>query len=135
MRTSNVQVDFHRDRDERLARRGGADIHPARSSVLFLNRCRGGLLAVTHQSPNPANPALAPAVHDFDFAKPEPNRYVHFTGQLTHGVLDARNEIPYRRLPRERALRLALIVNFWRRRPTDVPLFAASRAYRSLKVG
>jgi hypothetical protein len=133
MRTSNVQVDFHRDRDEKLALRGGRDVHPARSSVLFLNRCRGGLLAVTREAPNPKNPALAPDVLDFDFAQPAPNRFVWFDGALTHGVLDARNELPGRRLPRENALRLAVIANFWRTRPTNVPLFAESRAYRSLR--
>jgi hypothetical protein len=100
--------------------------------VLFLNRCRGGLLAVTREAPNPRNAALAPDVHDFDFAQPEPNRFVWFDGRLTHGVLDARNEIPWRRLPRQNTLRLAVIANFWRARPTDVPLFSESRAYRSL---
>lgn len=133
MRTSNVQVDFHRDRDEKLALSGGREVHPARSSVLFLNRCRGGLLAVTREAPNPLNPALAPDVHDFDFAQPAPNRFVWFDGSLTHGVLDARNQIPGRRLPREKALRLAVIANFWRARPTGVPRFADSRAYRSLR--
>jgi hypothetical protein len=133
MRTSNVQVDFHRDRDEKLALLEGRDVHPARSSVLFLNRCRGGLLAVTQEPPNPRNVALAPDVHDFDFAQPGPNRFVWFDGKLTHGVLDARNEIPGRRLPRENTLRLAVIANFWRARPTGVPVFGESRAYRTLR--
>jgi hypothetical protein len=132
MRTSNVQVDFHRDRDERLALNGGPDVHPARSSVLFLNRCRGGLLAVTRHAPSPSNPAMAPAVHDFDFAQPSPNRFIWFDGRLTHGVLDARNHIPGARLPREQTLRLAVIANFWRARPHAVPLFGESRAYRQL---
>lgn len=133
MRTSNVQVDFHRDRDERLALRGGPDVHPARSSVLFLNRCRGGLLAVTSQPPNPANPAMAPDRLELDLVRPEPNRFVHFDGRRTHGVLDARNQLPGARLPRERSLRLAVIVNFWREQPTDVPLFRESRAYPALR--
>jgi hypothetical protein len=128
MRTSNVGVDFHVDCDER----GSHHVHPARSSVLFLNRCRGGLLAVTAQPPNPANPALAPDVHDFDFARPEPNRFVWFDGRLTHGVLDARNQLPGARLPRERALRLAVIINFWKRRPTGVSTFAESGKYGAL---
>lgn len=133
MRTSNVQVDFHRDRDEKLALAGGPQVHPARSSVLFLNRCRGGLLAVTAEGPNPKNPAMAPDRLELDFAKPHPNRFVHFDGRLTHGVLDARNQLPGGRLPRERALRLAVIVNFWRRRPHGVPRFVESRAYRKLR--
>jgi hypothetical protein len=132
MRTSNVQVDFHRDRDERLALRGGPDVHPTRSSVLFLNRCRGGLLAVTRDPPNPKNPAMAPDAHAFDLAMPLPNRFVWFDGKLTHGVLDARNDIPGARLPREKALRLTVIANFWRGRPHGVPRFCESRAYRGL---
>ena len=134
MRTSNVQVDFHRDRDERLALRGGPVVHPARSSVLFLNRCRGGLLAVTSQPPNPSNPAMAPDVLDFDLAQPAPNRFVWFDGRLTHGVLDARNQVPGARLPHEPALRLAVIINFWRARPTGVPRFDESRAYGKLRT-
>ena len=51
-----------------------------------------------------------------------------------HGVLDAENQLPGRRLPRQKALRLAVIVNFWRARPTRLPTFAQSRAYRGLDV-
>src|SRR6185436_20385013 len=85
MRTSNVQVDFHQDRDEKLALAGGPDVHPKTSSVLFLNRCRGGLLVVTGRP-----------VEEFawDLVKPEPNRFVWFDGRLTHGVLDSKNELP-----------------------------------------
>jgi hypothetical protein len=133
MRTSNVQVDFHKDRDEKLALEGGPLRHPARSSVLFLNRCKGGLLAVTCEAPNPKNPAMVPDRVEFDLVEPRPNRFVHFDGRLTHGVLDAKNQIPGARLPREPALRLALIVNFWRQRPTCIPEFVQSRSYRVLR--
>lgn len=135
MRTSNVQVDFHRDRDERLALRGGPQVHPVRSSVLFLNRCRGGLLAVTRAAPNPANPAMAPDRLALDLVEPLPNRYVWFDGRLTHGVLDARNQIPGARLPREPKLRLTIAINFWRSCPTDVPRFSERRIYRRLLLG
>ncbi len=132
MRTSNVQVDFHRDRDERLALRTGRQIHPAISSVLFLNECRGGLLAVTAQPPNPDNPAMAPDVLDFDLIEPRANRYVWFDGRLTHGVLDAGNQLPGRRLPREAKLRLTIAINFWKKRPTGIPRFSERRLYREL---
>jgi hypothetical protein len=135
MRTSNVQVDFHRDRDERLALSTGRQVHPLRSSVLFLNRCRGGLLAVTRRPPNPQNPALAPDVLDLDLVLPLPNRYVFFDGRLTHGVLDAQNQLPGRRLPREPRLRLTIAINFWRKRPTAVPRFEDRRIYRALARG
>src|SRR5687767_240297 len=43
MRPTCVQVDFHQDHDIQLAERTGRRVHPAVSSVLFLNRVRGGL--------------------------------------------------------------------------------------------
>jgi hypothetical protein len=134
MRTSNVQVDFHRDRDEALALRTGRVVHPTYSSVLFLNRCQGGLLAVTPRLPCEANPACAPQKLDFQLIRPHPNRYALFSGRLTHGVLDARNEIPLRRLPREPDLRLAVAINYWIRPPTEVPSFQARRLYRPLAL-
>lgn len=132
MRTSNVQVDFHQDRDNAYFDRTGRRRHPAWSSVLYLNRCRGGLLAVTAQPVNPKNPALAPDHHDFDLVAPEPNRFVFFDGTLTHGVLDARNQIPGQRLPRERSLRLAVAINWWRAQPEGILPYSAQRHYRTL---
>lgn len=134
MRTSNVQVDFHRDRDERLALTTGRQVHPKVSSVLFLNRCRGGLLAVTSRPPNPDNPAMAPDVLDLDLIEPRPNRYAWFDGRRTHGVLDAENQLPGRRLPAEPKLRLTIAINFWRRRPTGVPRFAERKLYPALRM-
>jgi hypothetical protein len=134
MRTSNVQVDFHRDCDEQLLRQGGPEVFPTRGSVLFLNQCRGGLLAVTEAPPNPANPACAPDALDFDLVRPAPNRYVTFAGHLTHGVLDARNQVPGARLPREPGLRLAVAINYWDHRPTGVPRFRETKLYRPLAL-
>jgi hypothetical protein len=135
MRTSDVRVDFHRDRDEVLFRRTGRLAHPALSSILFLNRCRGGLLAVTARAPDERNAALAPAPLDGDLVRPWPNRFVFFAGDVTHGVLDADNAVPHRRLAPPTPLRLALVVNWWSRRPTDVPRFADTRRYRALALG
>lgn len=139
MRTSDVRVDFHRDRDERLAARTGALVHPRWSSVLFLNRCRGGLLAVTKGAPCEGNPSLAPRRPDFDLARPTPNRFVLFDGRLTHGVLDAHNRIPDADVRREAPrgagpLRLAVIFNWWHRRPEGIPRWDETRIYRSLAV-
>lgn len=135
MRTTDVRVDFHLDRDEKLALRTGRVVNPVWSSVFFLNRCRGGLLAVTREPPNEENDALAPDRLDrMDFAKPEPNRFVVFRGSLTHGVLDARNEIPTSRLPGRGPLRLALILNWWDHRPERVPEWNETRLYRGLAV-
>ncbi len=60
MSTHDVRVDFHRDCDERLLRRGGPAVHPLTSTVFFLNRVRGGLLAITREDPCEDNPSLAP---------------------------------------------------------------------------
>ncbi len=132
MRTSNVKVDFHRDRDNALFDATGRERHPRFSSLLYLNRVQGGLLAVTRSPPNPDNPACAPDAHDFDLVEPTPNRFTFFSGALTHGVLDARNQVPGQRLPTERRWRLAIAINFWARRPRAVPTFTDSRHYRSL---
>jgi hypothetical protein len=135
MRTSDVKVDFHRDCDERLQRRGGPLVHPAQGSVLFLNRCRGGLLAVTAAPPNDANPARAPDdLSALDLVRPWPNRLALFPGDATHGVLDANGELPTRRLRPSQPLRLAVAINAWTRRPTGVPGFARSRQYAALRL-
>lgn len=132
MSTNDVRVDFHRDRDERLALRTGKMVHPRWSSVFFLNRCKGGLLAVTRRSPNEDNPSLAPSVVDFDLAAPAPNRFVVFDGRMTHGVLDADNQIPARKLTGVQPLRLAVIFNWWHRKPEGIPAWSDTRRYRAL---
>ncbi|HET6981195.1 MAG TPA: hypothetical protein VFI53_03595 [Myxococcaceae bacterium] len=134
MWTHDVRVDFHRDRDERLALAGGPDRHPRVSSVLFLNRVRGGALAVTRQPPDLRNPALVPLPLEADLVAPRPNRFVVFDGRLTHGVLDGRNEIPTSRAPERGELRLTLVMNGWARRPRDVPRFEESSVYRVLTL-
>jgi hypothetical protein len=132
MYTTDVQVDFHRDRDEKLARATGREIHPRISSLLFLNRVRGGALAVTREPPDPDNPALAPSRVDFDLVAPRPNRFVFFDGGLTHGVLDARNQIPGGRFSGRSRLRRALVMNWWHRRPQGIGDFTDSWVYPEL---
>ena len=135
MRTSAVAVDFHADCDEVLLRRGGPLVHPAASSVLFLNRCRGGLLAVSPEPPDERNPARAPAdLSTLDLVRPWPNRLALFPGDATHGVLDANGAVPHGRLRPATPLRLAIAVNAWRARPTGVPAFARSARYRALRI-
>ncbi len=135
MRTSNVKVDFHRDRDNALFDASGVTVTPRTSSLLYFTRSRGGLLAVTRRKPDPSRPAFAPDTRAFDLAEPAPNRFVFFDGRLTHGVLDANNEVPTRRLRTEPAWRIAIAINFWHRRPQAVPTWAQSRHYRALAVG
>src|SRR5262249_26863070 len=102
MWTHDVRVDFHRDRDERLALAGGPDRHPRVSSVLFLNRVQGGALAVTAQRPDPRHPALVPLPLEADLVGPRPNRLALFDGRLTPGGPAAPNAGPGARL-RQRA--------------------------------
>ena len=135
MWTHDVRVDFHRDRDERLALGGGPDRHPRVSSVLFLNRVRGGALAVTAQRPDPSNPALVPLPLEADLVGPRPNRFAVFDGRLTHGVLDARNAVPVSRLRTGGELRLALVMNGWARRPSGTPTFVEAGVYLPLRLG
>ena len=135
MWTHDVRVDFHRDRDERLALSGGPDRHPRVSSVLFLNRVQGGSLAVTAQAPDSRHPALVPLPLEADLVGPRPNRLAMFDGRLTHGVLDARNAVPAARLRQRGELRLALVMNGWARRPHGVPTFEEARVYAALALG
>lgn len=133
MRTSDVRVDFHRDRDEARFAASGRTVHPAVSSVLFLNRCRGGLLAVVDAAPDEANPACAPDLRDVDLVRPWPNRFALFRGDATHGVLDANGEVPRGRLATATPLRLAIAINWWKHRPAAVPAFSEARQYLTLR--
>jgi hypothetical protein len=135
MYPTDVRVDFHQDRDEKLALRTGTLIHPRIGSVLFLNRVRGGALALTEELPDPENPSLAPRKLDtLTLVAPRPNRLVVFDGSLTHGVLDANNQIPEGKLPGRSRLRRTLIMNWWHVRPTDVPAWSETRIYRALAL-
>ena len=90
--------------------------------MLFFNRVRGGQLAV-FDARQEAVQAVAPRA----------NRYAVFAGDRLHGVLDARGRVPAGPLPGPRGrLRLTLVVNFWRRRPSGVRPWAESRVYRRL---
>jgi len=132
MRTSNVKVDFHVDRDNALFDDTGRTERPRTSSLLYVTSSVGGLLAVTTKKADPRRPACAPDTDDFDLVEPRPNRFVFFEAKLTHGVLDARNEFPLRRLPTQRAWRIGVAINFWHRRPRRVPTFPESPHYRGL---
>jgi hypothetical protein len=133
--TTAVPIELHFDQDVMLREAGGPLVHPRRSSVLFFNRVRGGQLVVTDQQPDrrgAPHPAQATELHA---VAPRANRYASWNGDLFHGVLDARGRIPERRLPGPRGrLRLALVVNFWDRRPKGVPEWPESRAYRGLQT-
>lgn len=121
--TTDVPIEFHVDQDVKLREAGGPLVHPAISTVLFFNRVRGGQLAVLDES----RPLQA--------VPPRANRYAIFEGDRVHGVLDANGRVPTGKLPGPKGrLRLTLVVNFWRSRPTGVPTWTESRAYRRLAI-
>ncbi len=124
--TTALPIDFHFDEDVKGARVR----HPLLSSVFFFNSVRGGQLAITDQRPGLREATRLQAV------KPRRNRYAIFDGDLLHGVLDAEGRAPGPRPlsgPRGR-LRITLVVNFWKERPTGVPAWHESRAYRALRT-
>lgn len=123
--TTSLPIGFHFDEDVK----GGQARHPLLSSVFFFNSVRGGQLAITDQRPGQREATRLQVV------KPRRNRYAMFDGDLLHGVLDADGRTPGPRAlagPRGR-LRITLVVNFWKQRPTRVPAWNESRAYRALR--
>jgi hypothetical protein len=124
--TTDLPIGFHFDED---VKGRGALRHPILSSVLFFNPVRGGHLAVTDQRPGSGEATRLATV------KPRANRYAVFDGDLFHGVLNARGRTPGRRLtgPPGR-LRVTLVVNFWKRRPTSVPEWSQARRFRELRA-
>ncbi len=122
--TTRIPLEFHFDQDVK----GRRLRHPRLSSVFFFNPVRGGQLAVTDQIPGGG------AATRLETIAPRRNRYAVFPGNLLHGVLDARGRSPGRRLPGPAGrLRVTLVVNYWERRPTDVPTWDESGIYRSLR--
>jgi hypothetical protein len=120
--TTRVPIEFHFDEDVK----GRSRRHPLLSSVFFFNAVRGGQLAVTDATPGRG-------VKRLEAVKPRRNRYALFAGNLLHGVLDRDGRTPTRPLPGPRGrLRITLVVNYWDRRPSNVPRWRDSRAYRAL---
>jgi hypothetical protein len=124
MRTTDVALDFHHDRDLALYEETGRIAHPRWSSVFFLNAVRGGSLFVTDQRLlhrgddyrlHPAEATQAGSV------RPAPNRFARFPGCCLHGVLDANDQVPTGKLPGPPdAPRLTVVVNWWTRKPRSV---------------
>jgi hypothetical protein len=128
--TTEVPVGFHFDQDVRAAR---GLRHPLVSSVFFFNRVRGGQLAITDQRADPSGRPIPAQATALQVIQPRRNRYAVFEGVLLHGVLDARGHTPGAKLAGAQGrLRVTLVVNFWAKRPTGVPRWRDTRAYRAL---
>jgi hypothetical protein len=123
--TTRIPVEFHFDQDVK----GRTLRHPRLSSVFFFNAVRGGQLAVTDQVPGSGD------ARRLETVAPKRNRYAMFRGNLMHGVLDARGSTPGLRLPGPPGrMRVTLVVNYWERRPSGVPLWSESGVYRLLRA-
>jgi hypothetical protein len=129
--TSHIPVGFHFDLD---VKGKGAVRYPVLSSVFFFNRVRGGQLAITDQRPDARGEATPAEPTRLETVAPAPNRYALFDGRLFHGVLDANGHVPGRplKMPPGR-MRRTLVINYWAARPSDVPTWGESRAYRVLR--
>lgn len=129
--TNRVPLGFHFDLD---VKGKGAVRYPLVSSVFFFNGVRGGQLAITDQRPDARGRAVPPQPTRMEAIVPKPNRYALFDGELFHGVLDANGHVPGRPLetPPGR-MRRTLVINYWAARPSDVPTWAESQAYRVLR--
>lgn len=138
MRTTNVLLDFHHDRDLALYEETGRVAVPTFSSVFFLNRTLGGSLFVTNQRlvQRSGEYALTPReATDHASARPDANRFVRFPGKYLHGVLDADDRVPTKRLPpRAGDERWSVVLNWWARRPLRVREWRETRTYRSLAL-
>lgn len=138
MRTTDVPLDFHHDRDLALFEHSGRVSHPLWSSVFFLNAVRGGSLFVTDQRlvrRGEEYRLVPPEATRFATARPGPNRFVRFPGKYLHGVLDARDQVPHGRLPGTPARpRLSIVLNWWTRRPRGVVRWQAALGYPELAL-
>ena len=129
--TNQVPLGFHFDLD---VQGRGAVRYPVVSSVFFFNEVKGGQLAITDQRPGARGKPVPAQPTQLETVAPAPNRYALFDGQLFHGVLDARGQVPGRPLPGPRGrMRRTLVINYWSERPSEVPEWGASRAYRALR--
>jgi hypothetical protein len=129
--TNHIPVGFHFDLD---VKGKGAVRYPVLSSVFFFNQVKGGQLAITDQRPDARGKAVPDEPTQLETVAPAPNRYALFDGQLFHGVLDAKGHVPGRplQIPPGR-MRRTLVINYWAKRPSDVPTWGESRAYRALR--
>jgi hypothetical protein len=124
MRTTDVALDFHHDRDLTLYEKTGRIAHPRWSSVYFLNAVRGGSLFVTDQRLlhrgddyrlHPPEATQASSV------RPAANRFARFPGHCFHGVLDANDRVPTGKLPGPPDTeRWTVVLNWWTRKPLAV---------------
>jgi hypothetical protein len=129
--TNHVPLGFHFDLD---VKGKGAVRYPVVSSVFFFNEVRGGQLAITDQRPDARGRAVPEQPTRMEAVEPRPNRYALFEGKLFHGVLDANGHVPGRplKVPQGR-MRRTLVINYWGARPSEVPEWGESRAYRVLR--
>ncbi len=122
--TPGKGLSFHWDKDEHVMASDGAMVHPALSSVLYLNsaaECASPALGATMVMAQRFDAAAGcgmpePSRHDV-LAWPSHNALLVFDGALAHGVLDSAS----------RAVRRTLLVNWWRSQPRKVARASAEQ--------
>ena len=138
MRTNDVPLEFHHDRDNALHDRTGRIRHPRWSSVLYLSRCRGGALVVTDQRLLHRGPEYLlspPEARRLAHVQPRENLLARFDGRLLHGVLDAHNAVPSAPLPDTAGEpRMTLVMNGWGRRPEGLERWRPEELYPELAM-
>ena len=115
-------LNFHTDRDRSLQKKTGQIVHPLWASILYLNRFPSSPTVILDQVLSPDGKSWIPPKADSGRSLDAvPNHYVVFRGDLRHGVVasgataEKASEIEQTEKPP--ALRLTLLVNYWKRRP------------------
>jgi hypothetical protein len=126
--TPGKGLAFHFDKCEATMAASGTMLHPALSSVMYLNSAAecaapplGATLVMEQRFDAAAGCGMPePSRHDV-LAWPTPNTLLVFDGALAHGVLDSAS----------RGVRRTLLVNWWRTQPASVARATAAE-YTSL---
>lgn len=108
------KLRYHFDRDMTVRKKTGEFLHPAYSSVLYLNTFPASPTVILNQVPTPDGKSRIPpkptARKSVDAVS---NRYIVFPGNIRHGVIPDRVE----QINPTSEKRLTLLVNFWINRP------------------
>jgi len=112
-KTPQWLLPCHFDRADISERDPAKILHPAISSVLFLNSVPYGELVVTDQPMRDPKTGKDRQPQNMHFVLPDVNRYVMFPGDLYHGVIGRmwRDELPD-------SLRVSMAVNWWTEKPS-----------------
>lgn len=111
------KLRLHFDRDLSRSRKFGEHEYPLFSSILYLNDFPSSPTVVLGQVPGQDPRTKVPKKPEFKEAiEAVSNRYAVFPGNLLHGVKPIPDSVKASGQEKS-AMRLSLLVNYWRRRP------------------